>query len=186
MKARRVQILLLVSLLCVPLMSIFAELTVGRIYRLNFVDVDGHTLSTTGGPVTVVVLTTQSDIGKARAVGDRVPEYCLGNPVYRMITIVNFQKKRSQPVRTILTAVMRGRLDAEAQRLQPRYTTKKITHNPRRDIFAVADFDGVVVSQLGERFESRTFRVFVFGRHGELLQHWNDVPTAAQLAAVVK
>ena len=186
MKASRVQILLLVSMLCAPLMSIFAELTVGQIYGLNFVDVDGHTLSTTDGRVTVVVLTTQSDRDKARAVGDRVPEYCLGDPTYRMITVLNFQKKRSKPVRMILSALVRRRLDAEAQRLQPRYTAKKIAHDPRRDVFAVADFDGSVVAGLGARFDAGDFRVFVFGRNGELLQQWNDVPTAAQLAAVVK
>jgi hypothetical protein len=28
--------------------------------------------------------------------------------------------------------------------------------------------------------------VFVFDRKGELLQQWNDVPSAADLAAVVK
>ena len=166
--------------------TLFAELTVGQIYGLNFVDVDGHTLSTTDGHVTVVVLTTRSDIDKARAVGDRVPEYCLGNPVYRMITVVNFQKKRSKPTQMILNALARHRLDAEARRLQPRYATKKIAHDPRRDVFAVADFDGPVVAELGARFEAGDFRVFVFGRNGELLQQWNDVPAAAQLAAVVK
>ncbi|HXM74818.1 MAG TPA: hypothetical protein VN904_06060 [Chthoniobacterales bacterium] len=171
-------------ILCAAALS--ADLTVGQIYGLNFVDVDGHTLSTTDGHVTVIVLTTQSDIDKARTVGDRVPEYCLGDPNYRMITVVNFQKKHSKPIRMILSALVRRRLDAEAQRLQPRYTAKKIIHDPRRDVFAVADFDGSVVAGLGARFEASDFRVFVFGRNGELLQQWNDVPTAAQLAAVVK
>jgi hypothetical protein len=171
-------------ILCAAALS--ADLTVGQIYGLNFVDVDGHTLSTTDGHVTVVVLTTRSDIDKARAVGDRVPEYCLGDPTYRMITIVNFQKKRSKPVRMIVSALVRRRLDAEAQRLQPRYAPKKVAHDPRRDVFAVADFDGSVVAGLGARFEASDFCVFVFGRKGELLQRWNDVPTAAQLAAVVK
>jgi hypothetical protein len=130
MKARRVQMFLLVSLLCVPVMSIFPELTVGQIYGLSLVDVDGHNFSTTDGHVTVVVLTTYSDIDKARTVGDRVPEYCLGDPTYRMITVLNFQKKRSKPVRMILGALVRRRLDAEAQRLQPRYSAKKIAHDP--------------------------------------------------------
>jgi hypothetical protein len=171
-------------ILCAAALS--AELIVGQIYGLNFVDVDGNKFSTTDGRVNVVVLATQSDSDKARAVGDRVPEYCLGDPTYRMITVLNFQKKRSKPVRMILGALVRRRLDAEAQRLQPRYTAKKIAHDPRRDVFAVADFDGSVVAELGARFEASDFRVFVFGRNGELLQQWNDVPTAAQLAAVVK
>jgi hypothetical protein len=30
------------------------------------------------------------------------------------------------------------------------------------------------------------FRIFVFGRNGELLQRWDDVPTAEQLAEALK
>lgn len=162
-----------------------ADLALGQIYALRFVDVDGHTLLTADGHVTVVVLTTQSNIDQARAVGDRVPDYCLGNPTYRMITVLNF-KNHSRPVRMILTALARRRLDAEANRLQPRYDVKKLARDARRDIFAVADFDGTAMSQLGVQPNSSAFRVFVFGRSGELLRQWDDVPSAAELAAVVK
>src|SRR6266852_9188983 len=95
MKRSRVQIFLLVSVLCLPLLSTFGKLSVGRIYPLTFVDVDGNALSTTDGRVTTVVLTTSADVPKAETVGDRTPDYCLGNSNYRMITIVNFEKKRS-------------------------------------------------------------------------------------------
>lgn len=94
--------------------ALLADLSLGQIYALRLVDVDGNTLLTADGHVTVVVLTTQSNIDQARAVGDRVPGYCLGNPAYRMITVVNFQKKRAKPTRIILSALMRHRLNAEA------------------------------------------------------------------------
>ena len=165
---------------------LLADLSLGQIYALRFVDVDGNTLLTADGHVTVVVLTTQSNIDQARAVGDRVPGYCLGNPTYRMITVVNFQKKRAKPMRVILSALMRHRLNAEAWRLQSRYNEKNIIRDARRDIFAVGDFDGVATAQLGAPFESADFRVFVFARNGELVQQWNDVPSAEKLAAVVK
>jgi len=162
------------------------KLNVGQIYALTFTDVDGNTLSTADGHVSVVVVATLPNIDKARTVGDRVPDYCLGNPTYRMITIVNFQRKRIRPVRVILAALVRHRLDAEAQRLQLRYSAKKIARNPRRDVFAVADLDGEAIAQLGARSERVDFRVFVFGRNGELLRQWRDVPGAEELAAVVK
>ena len=165
--------------------ALLADLSPGQIYALRFVDVDGNTLLTADGHVTVVVLTTQSNTDQARTVGDRVPDYCLGNPTYRMITVLNF-KKHSRPVRAILVALTRRRLDAEAKRLQPRYDAKKLARDARRDIFAVADFDGTATSQLGVQPDSSAFRVFVFGRSGELLQQWNNAPTAEQLAAVVK
>ncbi len=161
-------------------------MAVGGNYTLNLIDVDSNKLSTADGHITVIVVTTSADFEKARLVGDRVPEFCLGDPAYRMVTIVNFQKRRSAPMRLFFAAVMRRRLDAEAKRLQPRYAAKKLARDPRRDVYAVADFDGTIVSRLGMSFESGVLRVFVFGRSGELLQQWNDVPSAADLASVVK
>ncbi len=170
-------------LLALPL---HATLPARQIYAFNFTDVDGHTLSTSDGHVTVVVLTTTADSEKARSVGDRVPDYCLGNPDYRMITVLNFEKKHTGAGRMFATMLVRHRLDEEAKRLQSRYEAKKIARDARHDVYAVADFDGTVSSQLGAQSESLGFHVFVFGREGELLQQWDDVPSAAELAAVVK
>lgn len=167
-------------------LSLHAALSAGQIYKLNFTDVDGRTISTSDGHVTVVVVTTTADPEKARSVGDRVPDYCLGDPNYRMITVLNFSKKHSGIVRRIATMLVRHRLDEEAKRLQRRYDAKKIARDARQDTFAVTDFDGALSSQLGAQPGSLDFRVFVFGRNGELLQQWNDVPTAADLAAVIK
>ena len=173
-----------VSLLFVA--PLHASLSVGQIYALNFVDVDGHTLSTADGHISVVVLATTADSENARAVGDRVPEYCLGNPSYRMITVVNFTRKAPLLGRKIATMLVRRRLNEEAKRLQPRYDAKKITRNARDDVFAVADFDGTVSSQLGGQPEATDFRVFVFGKDGELRKQWDNVPAADDLAAVLK
>ena len=82
--------------------------------------------------------------------------------------------------------LVRHRLDEEGKRLQRRYDAKKIARDARDDTFAVADFDGALSSQLGAQPGSLDFRVFVFGRNGELLQQWNDLPSAADLAAVIK
>jgi hypothetical protein len=186
MRLRALQFFFFLVFIFLGVHLLLADISPGQIYKLNFVDVDGNTLLTADGHVTVVVLTTQSNIDKARAVGDHVPDYCLGNPTYRMITVVNFQKKRAKPTRMILSALMQHRLNAEARRLQTRYNEKNITRDARRDIFAVADFDGAATAQLGARFESADFRVFVFARNGELLRQWNDVPSAEELVAVVK
>jgi len=173
-----------VSLLFVA--PLHAALSVGQIYALNFVDVDGRTLSTADGHVSVVVLATPVDSEKPRAVGDRTPGYCLGNPTYRMITVLNFTRKYTGFGRKIATMLVRRRLDQEAKRLQPRYDAKKITHNARGDLFAVADFDGTVSSQLGGQPGAADFRVFVFGKDGKLRRRWDNVPAANELAAVLK
>jgi hypothetical protein len=162
------------------------ELSVGKIYALDFTDIDGNKISTSDGHMTVVVLTTTPDLAKTHVVSDRVPDFCLGNPMYRMITVINFQKKRSAPMRMFFTAIVRHRVDSEAKQLQSRYATRKINKDARRDIFVVTDFSGDVVSQLGHQLQSSTFCAFVFGRSGELLRQWNDVPSAQELAAILK
>ena len=169
-----------------PIVSLPGALSTGQRYRLNFVDVDGNALSTADGHVTVLVLTTTADREKARAVGERVPDYCLGNPNYRMITILDFTSRHTQIGREIAIMLVRHHLDEEAKRLQARYDEKKIARHARGDIFTVTDFDGKVSSQLSAQSPAAIFRVFVFARNGELLQQWDDVPSAAELAAVVK
>src|SRR5438445_12812933 len=122
--------------------SFCAELTVGEIYRINPPDVDGNTLSTADGDITTVVLISESNIDKARAVGDRTPDFCLANPTYRMITVLAFEKKHSKPIRMILTSLIRRRVDSEARQLQTRYDRIRITRNARQDIFAMSEFEG--------------------------------------------
>jgi hypothetical protein len=163
--------------------SLQADAVSDRAHALKLVDVDGNALSTADGHITVLVQTTKADLAKAQTVGERVPDYCLGNPNYRMVTIVEFENQIS-PVRSVFTAMMRSRLDSEAKYLQARYDANKIEKDARRDMFAVADFDGAAVAQLES--DPAAFRVFVFGKSGELLKQWNDVPSAAELTAVLK
>src|SRR4029077_15624502 len=161
-------------------------LSSGAIYSFNFVDLDGEKLSTADGHVTVLVLTTAADREKVRAVGDRVPDYCLGNPNYRMITVIRFTSKHTAIGRKIATALVKHRVNEEAKRLQSRYNANKISRDARQDIFTVLDFDGTASSQLDESRAAASFRVLVFARDGKLLAQWTDVPSAKQLADVLK
>ena len=173
-------------MLSAPLMSIFGQVKLGESYRINFADIDGNALSTVDGHITTVVLISKSNIDKAGAVGDRIPDFCLTNPIYRMITVLAFEKKHSKPIRMILSSLMRRRVDAEARNLQTRYDRLKIARNARQDVFAVADFESAVTTQLGSKPDAALFHVFVFGRNGELLKQWDDVPTTEELAAALK
>jgi hypothetical protein len=162
------------------------SLSIGAIYRLSFVDIDGNKHSTADGHVTVIVLTTAADREKARTVGDRVPEHCLGNPDYRMITVIRFARRHTRVGRKIATAFIRHRVNEEAKPLQARYEGKKIVRDARKDIFVATDFDGSMSSQLGEPEEATDFCVLVFGRNGQLIAQWRGVPSADQLAAALK
>jgi hypothetical protein len=174
------------TLILLPAVRLNGALSIGTTYEFGFVDIDGNKHSTAGGHVTVVVLTTTADREKARTVGDRVPEHCLGNPDYRMITIIRFARKHTVIGRRIATALIRHGVSDEARRLQARYDGKGIKRDARRDIFIVTDFDGSVSSQLGEAEGATDFCVFVLGRNGELIAQWRGVPSAEQLAAAVK
>jgi len=85
-------------------------LSSGTTYSLSFVDIDGNKLSTADGHVTVLVLATTADWEKARAVGDRVPDYCLGNPDYRMITIIRFIRRHIAIGRRIAMSLLMKRI----------------------------------------------------------------------------
>jgi hypothetical protein len=162
------------------------EISTGSTHSISFIDLDGNKFSTADGHVTIVVLTTPSDREQARTVGDHVPDFCLGNPDYRMITVIHFTRSHSAIGRRMITAFIRHRVREEAKRLQARYDAQKISRNARSDIFVVADFDGTTASQLGQPAGATEFCVFVFGRTGELLAQWHGVPSADELAAAVK
>jgi hypothetical protein len=168
-----------------PAPLLCGALSSGVTYPVSFVDIDGEKLSTADGRVTIVVLATSADWEKARAVGERIPDYCLGNPKYRMITIIRFTR-HFVIGRKIATAVVRRHVKEEAKRLQARYDASSIVRDARKDIFTVTDFDGTVSSQLGEPAGTSDFRVFAFGPNGELRAQWRGVPSAEQLAAAIK
>jgi len=161
-------------------------LSSGAIYSLDFVDIDGNKLSTADGHVTVLVLATTAEREKVHVVGERVPDFCLGNPNYRMITIVRFTSRHTAIGRRIATGLVKHRVNEAARRLQGRYDANKISRDARKDIFTVLDFDGSASSQLDDSAQAASFRVLVFARDGKLLAQWTDVPSAKQLAEALK
>src|SRR5215472_708284 len=178
--------LLITSAICFSATLIYADLTIGQNYQTSATDVNGNALSTADGHLTTVVLCSKANIDKARLAGDRSPDFCLGNSAYRMITVISFETKHSAPMRAVIKSVIRHRLDSEGRNLQTRYDQLKITRDARRDVFAVADFDSTITKQLGAEPAAVLFRVFVFGKNGELIKEWSDVPTAEDLAATLK
>ena len=166
--------------------SILADPTIGQVYRIDLSNIDGNSVSTADGRISTLVLVGKSNVDKAREVGDRIPDFCLGNPLYRMVTVVAFESKHSRPVRAFLTSVIRRRVDSEAKRLQARYDQLKIARNARDDVFATADFDGAIAAQLDAKPGASLFRVFIFGKKGELIKQWSDVPASEDLSAALK
>ncbi|MGC1322220.1 MAG: hypothetical protein WA849_08560 [Candidatus Udaeobacter sp.] len=187
MSVRALQIFLsLATAVMFPATPAHSGLSTENTHSISFLDVDGNKLSTSDGHVTIVVLTTSGDREQARTVGDRVPDFCLGNPAYRMITVIHFTARHVAIGRRLATAFIRHRVREEAKRLQTRYDAQKISRDAKSDIFVVTDFDGTAASQLGQPEGATDFCVFVFGRTGKLLAQWQSVPSADELAAAVK
>ena len=161
------------------------ELQQGRTYRITLRDVDGNDLKTDAGHVTVVTVVTRDNEQQARAVADQVPRRCIGDPKYRYVTLVNFQRKIGPLFQGLTTGIIRRRLDAEAKRMQPQYAARQLTRDPRRDIFVVADFDGSAVAKLGLSPTSQDVSVFVFSGDGKLAARWTGVPPEGALARAI-
>jgi hypothetical protein len=173
-----------ILLACWPAVAA-AELRPGDVSALRFRDVDGNEHSTAGGHVTILTIVTRENEARAQAVGDNVPEFCIGILRYRYITLVNFERKLPMPLRGLTRAIIRNRLDAEAKKMRPGYQARGIPRDPRRDIFVVPDFDGGVVTQLGLAPEKAGLVVFVFNPRGKLIARWDDVPSEEALARAV-
>ena len=162
------------------------QLHPGNVYSLSFTDVDRHQLSTADGHVSIISVVNRRDEAKAQAVGDRVSQITAGDPKVRLITLVNFQQNILLPLRGMVSAVIRHRLDDEAKEVQKSYAARHINRNARDDILVVADFDGKAVSQLGIEPTSSEFAVFIFDGKGRLVRRWSDVPTAEMLTQGIK
>ena len=162
------------------------QLRQGNTYPLTFTDVDRHQLSTADGHVTVISVVTRRDEAKAQTVGDRVTQITLGDPKIRLVNLVNFQQNILPPLRGMVSAIIRHRLDTEAKDIQKTYAQRHINRNARDDIYVIADFDGKSVTQLGISPTSSEFGVFVFDGHGRLVRHWSEVPSLEMLAQAIK
>ena len=160
-------------------------LKAGETHRLTFRDVDGNDLSTSDGHVTIITVVTRRSEEKARAISKLVPDRCIGDPKYRYVTLVNFQRGLARPLHGMTRAIIRSRLDSEAKGLQSQYTAKKLTRDPRSDVYVVADFDGSAVTRLGMSPESNDVAAFVFNGSGKLVQRWIDVPPGDSLATAI-
>ena len=180
------QTLFVVALLVGAAAAHAVQLREGNNYSLTFTDVDREQHSTADGHVTIITVVTRRDEAKAQTVGDRMSQITLGDPKYRLITVVNFQQNIFPPLRGMVSAIIRHRLETEAVELQKTYDQKHIKRVARKDIFVVADFDGKAVTPLGINPTSSEFAVFVFDGRGRLVRRWKDVPSAEAFAQALK
>lgn len=162
-----------------------ADLEPGKSYQITFTDVEGRRFSLSDGRATLLSVATRKTEPKAHQVGHNIPDQYVGHPHYRCVTVINFQNRIPSFLRRIITALVRRRFRAEANAVQPRYTARRITHSPRSDLFAISDFDGATVRQLGIEPASNKFAVFVFDGGGRLVRRWRDVPSSQDLAAAL-
>ena len=158
----------------------------GRVYQLTFTDVEGRQFSLCDGHATLLTVATRETEAKAHIVGHSVPDQYVGHPHYRCVTVINFQKQIPPFLRRIISALVRRRLRAEINAVRARYPARQFIHDPHSDLFAVADFDGEAVRQLGIDPASKEFAVFIFDGRGHLVHRWPDVPPRQELASALE
>ena len=180
------QILFIPAALIAVMAAHAVPLHEGNTYSLSFTDVDRRQHSTSNGHVTVITVMTRKDEVKADTIGERVTQVTLGDPKFELINLVNFQGNILLPLRGMVSATIRHRLDSEAAEIQKKYDKMQIKRKARDDVFVVADFDGKAVSQLGIDPASSEFAIFVFDGRGRLVRRWSDVPSAEAVAQTLK
>jgi hypothetical protein len=183
---RLLQLFLLTCALAVPALAAVAQLRPGAVHHVALHDVDGNSLSTAGGRVTVITVMTRKHDRQSREIGDSIPERFKGDPRFRYITVLNFQRKIAGPFHGITRTIIRHRLDSEAKELREVYADNNVKRDARLDMHVVADFDGEAVTKLGLNPDADTLAVFVFDPRGKLLARWDDVPPAGMLAKTVE
>ena len=85
---------------------------------------------------------------KAEQVGERVPHVYLGDPKYRLVTMVNFSRASSRSTGNDVQSSEIGWMPRTRSQ-KANTLAKHLTRNPRSDMFVVADFDGKPDSQFG-------------------------------------
>jgi hypothetical protein len=173
-------------LLFVAVTAAAVQLHPGNSYPITLTDVDHRQLSTADGHVTIISVVKRSDEAKADMVGERMSKITFGDPKVRLINLVNFQQNIILPLRGMVAATIRHRLDVEAREIQKKYGELHINRNAREDVYVVADFDGNAVSQLGISPTSSEFAVFIFDGKGRLVRRWNDAPSPDELSQAIK
>ncbi|MFL6589579.1 MAG: hypothetical protein ACJ8M4_05350 [Chthoniobacterales bacterium] len=180
------QILFLLAAVSAVTAALGGQLREGNNYSLSFTDVDGRQHATANGHVTVITVMTRRDEVKADTLGERVTHVTLGDPKFELINLVNFQQNVLPPLRGMVSAMIRHRLDSEAAEIQKKYDKMQIKRKARDDVFVVADFDGKALTQLGMNPASSDFGVFIFDGRGRLVRRWSDVPGAETVAQTLK
>src|SRR6516225_801386 len=94
----------------------------------------------------------------------RNPDFCLGDPTCRMITVVAFETKHSKLARALFTSFMRRRVDSESKQLQTRSDRLQIVRNARQDALPSPISKPRLQRRLIQSRVAALFHVFVFGK----------------------
>lgn len=168
------------------LVQIFLLTVVLRADELDIVDLAGNKIPLRDGHVTELVLATTNEAERAEKVGDNTPDYCLGNPKFRLITVLEFASHHSAPMRAMIDKLARGRRESIANRLQKRYDALQIKREARADVCIATDYDGAMAKQFEISLGEHVFEVFVLDGKGKVVQHWSDVPARDALETALR
>ena len=160
-----------------------ATLKLGSKCAIRFTDIDGRPLATDDGHVLLLVMINREDEAKAQQLGDAVPGRFIGNPNYRVVTVVHLDDVISNSLRPFTCMLLRRHRETHIADMRKVYQARHLKSDPAADIFAVGDFDGAISKQLN--VQGNQFAVFVFGRNGRLFGNWSDIPTVESLSAAM-
>ena len=151
----------------------------------------GTRFSPADGHVTIISVVNRRDEAKAQSVGERFRIISCGDPKVRLITLVNFQQNILLPLRGMVSAVIRHRLDAEAKEVQKSYSANGTSTAMRETIFLSSPISTARPSRNLASADFIRVRRFCFRRHeavwsgaGATCRAEEDVAQAHQGSAV--
>jgi hypothetical protein len=135
---------------------------------LSVTDADGKVWTLNApGRVTVIIGNSPASAQAARDCGKALDEF-QGRPDFRALVVVDLRGSLAHFAQGYTRYRMRHDLNAEAVRITPWYRRNHNLSDPRRDIGAVADFDGSVCDPLGWPRDVPGLRVVIFDKTGNV------------------
>ncbi len=124
------------------------------------------------GPVLVLISSTPSTQKLTREMGAALDEF-QGKPNFRALVVVDLRSSLAHVAKGYTVRRMRKDLDQEAERIRPAYLKNGNTSDPRPEIGAVADFDGILCQHLSWSHEPSKLRVTILDSTGSIAAHFD-------------
>ena len=140
---------------------------------IRAVDADGRKIRLDEPDRTTVVIYSNENLQKKTREAGKSLYPLQGLPEFKVVVIVDLHNSLALWAKNYTQYRMRKDLDEEAKRIEPFYRKNGNNGSPRKDVAAVADFDGSLCEKL--HFMPGHLQAVVFGKNGKEVLRWTNL-----------